>query len=128
MATIGVHAQSATNLAILAPTEDYDNVFLQKVWDGPEATGFVIWIKEGVRAHYHEVHAEQIFVLAGSGSMTLNGEEFLVGPGDYVAIPKGSKHAVTVTSEEPLKVLSIQAPQFFGKDRIWVEEDHEEED
>ena len=34
----------------------------------------------------------------------------------HFTIKKGTPHAVKVTSIEPLKVLSVQAPEFFGKD------------
>ena len=43
-----------------------------------------------------------------------------VGPGDYLRIPKNTPHAVTVLSEEPMKVLSIQAPEFLGEDRVFI--------
>jgi mannose-6-phosphate isomerase-like protein (cupin superfamily) len=47
----------------------------------------------------------------------MNDERFMIGPGDYITIKKKSWHAVKVTSEEPLKVLSVQAPEFLGNDR-----------
>lgn len=38
----------------------------------------------------------------------------------YLFIPSESHHAVEVTSAEPMQVLSIQCPEFVGKDRIKV--------
>ena len=120
--TWSVQAQNLLELGTLSPTDDYENVHVQKIADGPEASSFVIWIKHGVKAHYHADHAEHIYILAGTASMRLNDDTFTVEAGDFVRIPKASIHAVTVTSEVPLQVLSIQTPQFLGSDRIWVEE------
>ena len=36
-----------------------------------------------------------------------------------ITIPKNTWHYAKTTSKEPLKVISIQAPNFDGKDRIF---------
>lgn len=116
----GVNAQNLVSAAAITPDVDYENVWLSKIADGEEATSYVIWIKEGVGAHYHAEHAEHIYIIGGSGTMRLGEESFEVKAGDFVRVPKGTIHAVTVTSESPLQVLSIQTPQFLGEDRHWV--------
>ena len=40
--------------------------------------------------------------------------------GDYIRVAKGTPHAVKVLSSTPLKIISVQAPEFFGKDRVKV--------
>jgi len=37
-------------------------------------------------------------------------------------VPPNTAHAVVTTSPKPLKVLSVQSPQFLGQDRIVIEE------
>ena len=82
----------------------------------------MIWVKEGVKAHYHAVHSENIVVLEGEAMMSLGDDLFMIKKGDFVNIPKGTVHSVTqILSDEPLKVLSIQSPYFDGTDRIFVE-------
>ncbi len=99
-----------------------DNIEVIKLSSDAHASGFVIFIRDSVRQHRHNQHSETILVLEGNASMTLNDKEFEVNPGDYVHIPQGALHSVTrVLSEQPLKVLSLQAPEFFGKDREFVE-------
>ena len=44
------------------------------------------------------------------------------GKGDFVFIPKNTPHSVNVISKVPLKVISVQAPFFDGKDRVLLEE------
>jgi mannose-6-phosphate isomerase-like protein (cupin superfamily) len=50
--------------------------------------------------------------------MMLDDSLFTVNPGDFIFIPRGAVHSVYKISEGPLKVISIQAPYFDGKDRI----------
>jgi mannose-6-phosphate isomerase-like protein (cupin superfamily) len=77
-------------------------------------------VKTQVPLHKHRDHTETIYVLAGKGMFQQGDNQYEIGPGDYLRIPKNTPHAVTVLSEEPLKVLSVQAPEFLGKDRILI--------
>ena len=114
--------QTFNGLDNYAPSEDFDNIHVQKVTEDTLQSCFVIWVKNGVKAHYHKNHTENLVVISGEAMMTLGDEIFLIKKGDYVNIPKGTVHSVTqILSDEPLKVLSIQSPQFFGKDRIFIE-------
>ena len=119
----GVMAQEATNLIETHPDAEFENVTVKKLSTDPRSTSFLIWVKDGVKPHYHAKHSETIYVLEGSADMILDGKKYQLSPGDFVHIPMNSVHSVKVTSEEPAKVLSIQAPEFFGKDRIWVEKE-----
>lgn len=101
----------------------YENVHVKKIAGDERSTTFVIWVKQGVKSHYHADHTEQLVVLDGKGTMTIGDKNFEIKRGDFINIPKGAHHSVVVKSKKPLKVLSIQAPEFLGKDRIWVEDD-----
>lgn len=59
--------------------------------------------------------------MAGKDKMKLGDKEFEIRQGRLVFIPKGTVHSAKATSKELLKVLSIQAPNFDGKDRVAVE-------
>jgi len=111
------------NLNEFKPTEDFDNVWVKKMSTDERASTFVIWVKKEVKLHKHEAHTENIYVLDGFATMTLGDQEIEIQPGDFITIPKGTPHAVVVTSRGPLKVISIQAPEFIGKDRILLESD-----
>jgi mannose-6-phosphate isomerase-like protein (cupin superfamily) len=109
------------NLDTLKPAEDYENVYIKKMADSPNSTSFVIWIKKDVKLHKHRLHTETLYVLDGEGEMTIASEKFKIKKGDFFTVPRDTPHKVTVTSAKPLKVLSIQAPKFVGKDRIMLE-------
>lgn len=109
----GFHAAAKT----LLPEKPFDNVLVQKLYSDPHASGFVIWIKHDVPLHKHAHHSETVMVLEGKGNMRLGEAQFPVRKGDILFIPEGTPHAVTVSSGV-LKVVSIQAPEFDGTDRI----------
>ncbi len=105
----------------IKPNKDYDNILVQKLYSNEEVSTFMIWVKKEVALHMHELHSEQVLILSGKAEMTLNGEHFMVKKGDWIVIPKGSSHSVVkVLSKKPLKVISIQAPKFEGKDRVFL--------
>jgi len=104
----------------LNPTEDYENIHVQKLYSDELASSFVIWIKESVRLHQHAVHTEHVYILAGKATMRLGEETLEVRKGDVVMIPPGTPHAVEVKGKL-LKVLSVQSPEFKGKDRIFLD-------
>ena len=113
-------AQQFLSTAEIIPIEEYENIHVQKLDDDPLTTTFMIWVKETVKEHYHAEHTEVVYVLEGSGLMTLGEEEKKITSGDYVFIPKGTHHSVQVIGDIPMKVLSIQTPSFDGKDRVFV--------
>jgi mannose-6-phosphate isomerase-like protein (cupin superfamily) len=105
---------------IKAPA-NYENIYIRNLYtDTNNVSSFVIFIKKEVKPHKHESHAEHVVVLEGIGMMTLNDRKFKIKKGDVVFIPKGSYHAVvSISKKSALKVLSIQAPFFDGKDRVF---------
>ena len=97
------------------------NIEVKSLYTDSLSSSYEIIVQDSVRLHYHAEHTEHLFVLDGNAKMQINEEFFEIGKGEYYTIPKGSKHAVWVLSETPLKVISVQCPQFFGKDRHFIE-------
>ena len=114
-------SQDIFKLKDLKPHEEYENILIKKLYSDDLSTSFVIWVKDNVKAHYHAEHTEQLFILAGKGQMTVGEKVSKIKKGDYFVIPKGVPHSVTVIGRKPLKVLSVQSPEFVGEDRIFVE-------
>lgn len=114
-------AQKVDNLPALKQKQPYDNVVTQTINSDSSVTSNVIWIKSEVIPHYHADHSEHVMVVEGEGQLLLGHQTFFVKPGDLVYIPKGTIHALRVTSKLPMKVLSIQTPQFDGSDRVMVQ-------
>ena len=60
-----------------------------------------------IGVHRHEDDEEYYYILAGRGTMTLDGERFLVAAGDVTAIFPGGSHGLENDSDADLRVLVI---------------------
>lgn len=106
------------------PEVEFDNIHVKKIASDSLQSCFIIWIKKGVKGHFHQEHSENLVIIEGSAIMTLDNKELEIKAGDFINIPKGTKHSVLeVLSEVPLKVLSIQSPYFDGTDRVFLPEE-----
>ncbi len=99
----------------------YENVCIIPVASDSLSSSFVIFIKKEVKKHKHVYHSEHVYILEGYGEMLLNDQTLKVKKGDVVFIPMNSTHSSKTTSKIPVKVLSVQSPNFDGKDRIFVD-------
>lgn len=97
-----------------------ENIYNRFLFGDSLASTFCIVIKKEVKAHKHVEHSENVIVLEGEGKMKLGDKEFRIKKGDALFIPKNTVHSVLSIGKVPLKVLSIQAPLFDGKDRVMI--------
>ena len=114
-------SQNYQSLDTIKSYGDYENIYLRKLYSDSLVSSFVIFIKKEVKTHKHISHSEHVHILDGEGEMTLGDKKLKVKKGDLVFIPKNTFHSLRVTSVNPVKVLSIQAPIFDGKDRVMPE-------
>jgi mannose-6-phosphate isomerase-like protein (cupin superfamily) len=119
LSLMDISAQHFTDLKSRNPKGEWENVSVEKIADDSLSTTFMLWIRGGVKHHFHETHTESVFILEGEGRMDLGDKSFDVKAGDYILIPRNTVHAVTATST--LKVLSIQTPRWVVEDRKFVE-------
>ena len=108
-----------TNIQSIKPAKEYKNIHVQKISSDSLSSTFVIWIKKKVKLHKHINHTENVIIQQGSGKFQLNDSIYMVSRGDMITIPKNTWHGVVTTSKVPMKVISIQSPEFLGKDRVF---------
>lgn len=127
LAVSGITARAQTpdpitrkNLDAIKPPASFDGVYTERLWGDTLVTSFLMFIKGKLAVHYHDEHSEHVYVLDGTAEMTMDGRKFTIKKGDFIFIPMGARHSVSVTSPQPLKIISIQAPWFDGRDRIVV--------
>ncbi|MFM7310047.1 MAG: cupin domain-containing protein [Flavobacteriales bacterium] len=113
------NAQFVQHISDMKPRGEWENVAIEKIADDSLCTTFLIWVKGGVKHHFHASHTESVYVISGSGTMDLGNEQKEINAGDYILIPKGTVHAVV--AKEPLQILSTQTPQWLTDDRKFVE-------
>lgn len=67
---------------------------------------------------YHNQRREVWTIIAGSGVLTLDGDETHVEKESVVEIPIGSRHRIQNTGSEPLVFIEVQTGTYFGEDDI----------
>ena len=79
-----------------------------------------IEVLPGKRLSYqkHAQRAEHWFIVQGTAKVTLDGEEILLAPGEYVDIPIGAAHRVENPGEEKVIFIEVQRGSYLGEDDI----------
>ena len=117
--SFSLNSQEIVNIKELKPSEEYENIHVQKLSSDSLVSTFAIWIKLKVKSHKHTHHTEHVYIENGKGNFTIADSTFKIRAGDFIIIPKNTYHSLEVTSQKPIKALSIQAPLFIGEDRIF---------
>ena len=105
----------------IIPDKDFENIHVKKISSDSSSSTFAIWIKQKVKLHKHLYHTENVFIDKGFGEFQINDSIYKVTAGDWIVIPKNTWHGVIVNSKSTMKVISVQSPEYFGKDRIFKE-------
>ena len=114
-----ISQKHVSNFNSIKPVATFDNIHVKKLSSEPNSTTFAIWVKQKVKIHKHMQHVENIYVSEGSGIFYLADSVFNIKSGDLIVVPKNTWHGVDVNSNIPLKVLSVQSPEFIGNDRVF---------
>jgi quercetin dioxygenase-like cupin family protein len=113
-------SQEIVNLPNLSEVNQKQDISVERLFGDSLSTSFFIIVKDTVPTHKHQFHSEVVYVISGEGIIYLNDEYQKVQAGDVVFIPKNTWHAVKITGENPLEVLSVQSPGFDGTDRVFL--------
>ena len=108
-----------TSIDEFHPNKEFENIHVKKISSDSSSSTFAIWIKQKVKLHKHIYHTENVLIEKGYGEFQINDSIYNVSAGDWIVIPKNTWHGVIVNSKKTMKVISVQSPEFFGKDRIF---------
>jgi mannose-6-phosphate isomerase-like protein (cupin superfamily) len=103
-----------------AAPDESANVTTVEVGRHRSASVHHLRVAEGVKAHVHREHEEQVVILSGEGRVRLGDSVEDVSAGSVVVIPRGTVHSLVVTGP-PIEAVSVFSPPFDGKDRHFVE-------
>ena len=103
----------------ILPDKKFENIHVKKISSDSSSSTFAIWIKQKVKLHKHVYHTENVLIDKGFGEFQINDSIYKVAAGDWIVIPKNTWHGVIVKSKSTMKVISVQSPEYFGKDRIF---------
>ena len=110
-----------TSVNEIYPDKEFENIHVKKISSDSSSSTFAIWIKQKVKLHKHVYHTENVLIDEGFGKFQINDSIYKVTAGDLIIIPKNTWHGVIVNSKSTMKVISVQSPEYFGKDRIFKE-------
>ncbi len=79
-----------------------------------------IVVHPGKRLSYqtHARRAEHWYVVSGTATVTLDGTDVQVGPGEAVDIGLGMAHRCSNQTDEPVVFIEVQRGDYFGEDDI----------
>lgn len=80
--------------------------------DNTTATLHVVDIQKDAKVHYHTEHTEIYLVLAGTGSMELDGQRLPVKPFSAILIKPGCRHRAVGR----LRIVNVCIPPFDPAD------------
>ena len=103
----------------ILPDKEFENIHVKKISSDSSSSTFAIWIKQKVKLHKHVYHTENVLIDKGFGEFQINDSIYKVAEGDWIVITKNTWHGVVVNSKSIMKVISVQSPEYFGKDRIF---------
>ena len=74
---------------------------------------------EATERHYHRASEEIYFVLKGSGTLEVDGEQVRVRPGDAALIPPGAWHTLENDGSSEFRILCCCAPPYSHDDTFF---------
>ncbi len=104
-----------------------DATFERRPWgtyavldDGDDCKVKRITVDPGQRLSYqsHARRAEHWVVVRGTATVTLDGTEIVVGPGQAIDIPLQAAHRVANQGTDELVFVEVQLGDYFGEDDI----------
>lgn len=108
------------DITVLAGGDDTDGAV--SVFEYAAEAGF-----QGPPAHWHSELVEGFYLLEGTITVSMDGSDRTVTPGEYVLVPTRTVHSFAVADDEPARFLLHVSPggfegYFAELDRLMAEE------
>ncbi len=71
---------------------------------------------EGDPRNRHRGADQWLYVLSGTGTATVNGRRYALGPGSLLLIERGDEHEIRATGRGPLRTLNVYVPPAYRAD------------
>ncbi|MBI2895953.1 MAG: cupin domain-containing protein [Deltaproteobacteria bacterium] len=113
---------SRADLMKKAPMVDAPGVY--KIWETehtPQLSSELIQVYGTVPMHFHPDGSHRLYMIEGEVDMVIGDRTMHMRPGDYMMIPRGVRHKVTVTSQTPALAGSVAVPPFDPARTVWIE-------
>jgi mannose-1-phosphate guanylyltransferase len=91
--------------------------------DERKAKKITVYPNKRLSYQSHEKRSELWVVNQGTATVTLDDKDYVLGKGEEIVIPQGSKHRMANYGSEDLVIIEIQSGSYFGEDDIIRYED-----
>ncbi len=61
-------------------------------------------------SHMHTTENEMFYVLEGAVTFQCGDESFYLEKGGFIFLPRGVEHSYTISSEDPVRLITVTAP------------------
>lgn len=98
-----------------------DNKYFRKVLETSNNTQIVIMHIPAGGEIGEETHAKNdqvLYLVAGKGTVYLNGKAIDYNEGDIVLVPAGTKHNIVTSGQQDLKIITTYSPPHHPKETI----------
>lgn len=86
-------------------------LYRDELKDRPYYMGFIkLKPSANISEHVHELSTEILYVESGTATLTIDGQTINMAPNMAVHIPKGKRHSIQVTGNEPFSTVQIYSP------------------
>ncbi len=100
-------------LDVFAPGVTYKTLTTQNAAD------FMVTKITSIKRHRHDHSTEFLYVVSGSGLASVGPMRKHVGPGDMIAIPMGTPHALSANGAA-LRFVEVDVPSIAANDVHWM--------
>jgi mannose-6-phosphate isomerase len=91
---------------VLADTPDY------------KVKRIIVWPQSKLSLQSHKLRNEHWYAVSGTGTATIDGNDFPLHTGYAVDIPAGTRHRVHNSAAQNLVIIEVQTGVYFGEDDI----------
>lgn len=86
--------------------------------DGYKVKRIEVLAQKRLSYQRHKYRGEHWFVVAGTGTVTLNGVDHRVSTGEAIDIPQGAAHRMANLGDDLLVFIEVQRGSYLGEDDI----------
>jgi quercetin dioxygenase-like cupin family protein len=88
---------------------------------GKEVTCLFVEVTGTIPMHFHPDGVHRMYVLEGKLRCTIGKETMVMGPGDYMLIPRAVRHKIAKEGDATAYFVTVDSPPINPKNNVWLE-------
>ena len=100
------------------PLEAGKEIAVQEIWRSEASSAHIVQIRTAEKPHIHATHDAVATLIRGYGTFHIGHQQFDVGVGSTITIPRGIRHYFVNTSGGPAVALAVFSPPMLEPDYV----------